>query len=333
MIFRVGQGPPIAYLFRGRIYGRQINRELQYGHRPRTTFTNRPRRPDSAHWICLSTNLGKDETKAPPRTVSDRGGRRPRGPPSFPLSPASPARECERPTRSGRRGVGMARPSRPAIEGNRRQACLKRRNPKTGAPMTGAIYPPLAAGPADEDAALVRRCRQGDVEAFGVRVTRYEARVGALVARILGINAMPEDVEDTTQDVFIQAWRALPRFRGDAQFSTWLYRVATNTAIRQWHRRKKQRRVRHRGGRPGGRFANSAGRGHRAPGGGPRPAHGDRRAAGEAAHRPAAALLRGVLVRGDRADAGLLGRHHLVPPAVRLPQAARSAALAGREDS
>ena len=94
---------------------------------------------------------------------------------------------------------------------------------------------------ADEDAALVRRCRQGDTEAFGALVTRHEARVGALVGRILGATATPEDVEDTTQDVFIQVWRALPRFRGEARFSTWLYRVATNTAIRQWHRRKKQR--------------------------------------------------------------------------------------------
>ncbi len=109
---------------------------------------------------------------------------------------------------------------------------------------TGAISAPLAGGlAADEDAALVRRCRQGDVEAFGALVTRHEGRVGALVGRILGVTATPEDVEDTAQEVFIQAWRALPRFRGDARFSTWLYRIATNTAIRQWHRRKKQRQM------------------------------------------------------------------------------------------
>ena len=118
----------------------------------------------------------------------------------------------------------------------------KTEQPKTGAPRPGVISPPLVGGlTADEDAALVRRCRDGDLEAFGALVTRHEARVGALVRRILGVTANPEDVEDTTQDVFIQAWRALPRFRGDARFSTWLYRIATNTAIRQWQRRKRQR--------------------------------------------------------------------------------------------
>ena len=114
---------------------------------------------------------------------------------------------------------------------------------ETEQPKTGILARPLAVGLDDEDAALVRRCRQGDVEAFGALVTRHEARVGALVGRILGATAAPEDVEDTAQDVFIQAWRALSRFRGDARFSTWLYRIATNTAIRQWHRRKKQRQV------------------------------------------------------------------------------------------
>lgn len=93
----------------------------------------------------------------------------------------------------------------------------------------------------DEDAALVRRCRRGDVQAFGVLVSRHEVRVRAVVGRILGIGATPDDVDDATQDVFVQAWRALPRFRGDARFSTWLYRVATNLAIKQWHRSKRRR--------------------------------------------------------------------------------------------
>lgn len=95
----------------------------------------------------------------------------------------------------------------------------------------------------DDDAAYVRRCQKGDVQAFGVLVSRHEGRVRALTARILGRTATPDDVEDATQDVFVQAWRALPRFRGDAKFSTWLYRVATNLAIRQWHRSKRRRHV------------------------------------------------------------------------------------------
>lgn len=96
---------------------------------------------------------------------------------------------------------------------------------------------------ADEDIALVRRCQKGDVQAFGLLVNRHEARVRTLVARILGAGATAEDVDDATQDVFVQAWRALPRFRGDAKFSTWLYRVATNLAIRQWHRSKRRRHI------------------------------------------------------------------------------------------
>jgi RNA polymerase sigma-70 factor (ECF subfamily) len=105
---------------------------------------------------------------------------------------------------------------------------------------------PASAAPASEDdadAALVRRCQRGDVDAFGTLVTRHEARVAALVARVLGPTATPDDVSDTAQDVFIQAWRALPRFRGDARFSTWLYRIATNMAIKEWHRNKRKRQV------------------------------------------------------------------------------------------
>jgi RNA polymerase sigma-70 factor (ECF subfamily) len=95
----------------------------------------------------------------------------------------------------------------------------------------------------DEDAAHERRCRQGDVQAFGLLVGQHEASVRALVARILGPSATADDVDDAAQDVFVQAWRGLPRFRGDSRFSTWLYRVATNLAIKQWRRRRKGRNV------------------------------------------------------------------------------------------
>jgi RNA polymerase sigma-70 factor (ECF subfamily) len=95
----------------------------------------------------------------------------------------------------------------------------------------------------ETDAALARRSRQGDMEAFGSLVTMYERRIYALVARILGATATADDIDDTVQDIFVQAWRALPRFRGDSRFSTWLYRIATNMAIKQWHRRKRHRLV------------------------------------------------------------------------------------------
>ncbi len=92
----------------------------------------------------------------------------------------------------------------------------------------------------DEDAALVRRCRQGDTDAFGQLVARHDKRVYALAARVLGPGATPDDVDDVAQDIFVQAWRALPKFRSDARFSTWLYRIATNMAIKQWHRTKRR---------------------------------------------------------------------------------------------
>lgn len=96
------------------------------------------------------------------------------------------------------------------------------------------------AAEADEDAALVRQARRGDADAFGRLVARHEGRVYALVARVLGAAATKDDVDDTAQDVFVQAWRALPRFREEARFSTWLHRIATNMAIKQWHRVKRR---------------------------------------------------------------------------------------------
>ena len=115
------------------------------------------------------------------------------------------------------------------------------------APQPDVPPPSWAAGasaaPAveeDADAALVRRCRSGDTQAYGSLVVRHDRRVYALIARVLGPGATADDVDDVAQDVFVQAWRALPKFRGDAQFSTWLYRIATNTAIKEWHRIKRR---------------------------------------------------------------------------------------------
>jgi len=78
----------------------------------------------------------------------------------------------------------------------------------------------------DED--LAERAARGDQEAFGELVMRYQDRVYTL-ARRLGNSA--EDAQDATQDTFLRAWRALPRFRKDARFSTWLYRIASRRAL------------------------------------------------------------------------------------------------------
>ena len=109
--------------------------------------------------------------------------------------------------------------------------------------ITPEAAPGALGRDADEDAALVKRCQRGETEAFGLLVARHDTRVYALVARVLGPGASADDVDDTAQDVFVQAWRALPKFRHDAKFSTWLYRIATNMAIKQWHKNKRHART------------------------------------------------------------------------------------------
>ena len=88
----------------------------------------------------------------------------------------------------------------------------------------------------DEDAPLLHACRAGDTEAYGVLVRQHEGRVRSLLARVLGPAASRDDVDDLLQDVFVQAWRSLPAFRGDAKFGTWLHRVAVNMAVRRARR-------------------------------------------------------------------------------------------------
>ena len=86
----------------------------------------------------------------------------------------------------------------------------------------------------DDDATLVERAREGSGDDFGVLVRRYQDRVYRLVRRIVG----DLEAEDALQETFISAWRALPRFKGDAAFSTWLYRIATNAALMRLRKRR-----------------------------------------------------------------------------------------------
>jgi RNA polymerase sigma-70 factor (ECF subfamily) len=79
----------------------------------------------------------------------------------------------------------------------------------------------------DTDKELVRRVQKGDRYAFDLLFSRYQHKILNLVSRYL---KDPQDVEDVTQEAFIKAFRALPRFRGESAFYTWLYRIAINTA-------------------------------------------------------------------------------------------------------
>jgi RNA polymerase sigma-70 factor (ECF subfamily) len=79
----------------------------------------------------------------------------------------------------------------------------------------------------EADQALVERVQRGDKKAFDLLVLKYQHKVGNLIARYI---RDPAEVLDVTQEAFIKAYRALPKFRGDSAFYTWLYRVAINTA-------------------------------------------------------------------------------------------------------
>jgi RNA polymerase sigma-70 factor (ECF subfamily) len=79
-----------------------------------------------------------------------------------------------------------------------------------------------------DDHRLIAECLQGDSAAFGELVRRYQDRLYNTVYRLVD-NA--EDAQDVVQDAFLNAYQALGHFKGDAQFFTWLYRIAVNTAI------------------------------------------------------------------------------------------------------
>jgi len=77
------------------------------------------------------------------------------------------------------------------------------------------------------DLQLVERVRAGDKQAFGLLVEKYQRKLLRLLSRMV---RDPDEVEDIAQETFIKAYRALPQFRGDAAFYTWLYRIGVNTA-------------------------------------------------------------------------------------------------------
>ncbi|QKO21002.1 RNA polymerase sigma factor RpoE [Rhodoferax sp. BAB1] len=84
-----------------------------------------------------------------------------------------------------------------------------------------------ADAPGDSDVQLVERTLAGDARAFELLVIKYQRRIQRLIARMVRDTDL---VEDIAQETFIRAYRALHQFRGDAQFYTWLYRIAVNTA-------------------------------------------------------------------------------------------------------
>ncbi|MBK7664039.1 MAG: RNA polymerase sigma factor RpoE [Sterolibacteriaceae bacterium] len=77
------------------------------------------------------------------------------------------------------------------------------------------------------DQQLVERAQRGDKQAFGLLVSKYQRKLARLLSRLI---RDPAEVEDVAQEAFIKAYRALPSFRGESAFYTWLYRIGINTA-------------------------------------------------------------------------------------------------------
>jgi len=98
------------------------------------------------------------------------------------------------------------------------------------------VVPEEDSGPPDDE--LVLRSQQGDVRAFDDLVERYHGRIYGLT---YNMTSNREDAEDLTQEVFIKAFEALPRFKGKSSFYTWLYRIAVNKTINYRKKRNRKR--------------------------------------------------------------------------------------------
>jgi RNA polymerase sigma-70 factor (ECF subfamily) len=93
--------------------------------------------------------------------------------------------------------------------------------------------------PADElsDADIVRRFKEGDHHLFDKLVERYSSRAYQIAYGVLGTR---EDAEEVAQDVFVRIYKALPKFRGDSEFTTWMYRIAMNLARNKYRYNKSR---------------------------------------------------------------------------------------------
>jgi RNA polymerase sigma-70 factor (ECF subfamily) len=100
---------------------------------------------------------------------------------------------------------------------------------------TGKLH--IVPTPPSESPQLLQRCQVGEREALGEFYRLYRPEVVRNLYRVLGPGR--GDLEDVLQDVFIEAFRSIARFRGDAKLSTWLYRVCVNVALQRLRKRKR----------------------------------------------------------------------------------------------
>ena len=106
---------------------------------------------------------------------------------------------------------------------------------KTALGPVGPVDPDSSLSEPDDDFRLVALAQKGDMSAYDALVTRHRGRIFAMIRNMIHQEA---DAWDLSQEVFIKAWHALPRFEAKARFSTWLYRIAHN-AVYDWTRKRK----------------------------------------------------------------------------------------------
>lgn len=85
------------------------------------------------------------------------------------------------------------------------------------------------------DTYYIQKIQAGDTASFGYLVDKYERLVYSLIRKVVG---SPEDAEELAQDAFVKAFRSLGSFKGDCSFSTWIYRIAYNTALSEVRKKK-----------------------------------------------------------------------------------------------
>ena len=100
---------------------------------------------------------------------------------------------------------------------------------------SGPVDSDLSGADPDDDFRLVARAQAGDMKSYDALVTRHRGRIFAMIRNMIHQEA---DAWDLSQEVFIKAWQALPRFEAKARFSTWLYRIAHNV-VYDWTRKRK----------------------------------------------------------------------------------------------
>ena len=99
----------------------------------------------------------------------------------------------------------------------------------------GPVDPDAQLSDPDDDLRLVALAQKGDLKSYDVLVTRHRGRIFAMIRNMIHQEA---DAWDLSQEVFIKAWHALPKFEAKAKFSTWIYRIAHN-AVYDWTRKRK----------------------------------------------------------------------------------------------